>query len=170
MLRRLVGANDEESHCGAASFGLLCFFFSHAHADSFGSGDNVFDIECVPIGDPGNPADTTGSPNPAGSVDYVYNIGKYEISRDMVSKASAAGNLGITLYPMGRPRLAMPATGVSWNEAARFVNWLNTSNGHSPAYKFSTQPGDAGYSSNENILLWELADSDRKSTRLNSSH
>jgi formylglycine-generating enzyme required for sulfatase activity len=37
-----------------------------------------------------------------------------------------------------------PATGVSWNEAARYVNWLNTSNGLAPAYKFATQPGEVG--------------------------
>ena len=56
--------------------------------NTFGSGDNVFDIEFVTIGNPGNPADTTGNPNPAGAVDYVYRIGKYEISRDMVEKAT----------------------------------------------------------------------------------
>ncbi len=35
-----------------------------------------------------------------------------------------------------------PATRVSWLEAARFVNWLNTSKGFMPAYKFqeSIQP------------------------------
>ena len=30
----------------------------------FGSGANTFNIEFVPIGNPGNPADTTGNPNP----------------------------------------------------------------------------------------------------------
>ena len=44
-----------------------------------------------------------------------------------------------------------PATGVSWNEAARFVNWLNTSQGYSAAYKFTT--GGA----NDNIALWTSA-------------
>jgi len=39
-----------------------------------------------------------------------------------------------------------PATGVSWYEAARFVNWLNTSRGYPPAYKFSFEPGRPGYS------------------------
>ncbi len=134
---------------------------ARAAADTFGSGDNTFEIEFVTIGDSGNPADTTGRSNPAGSVDYVYNIGKYEISRDMVSKASAAGDLGITLNDMsnwGGNRPDMPATGVSWNEAARFVNWLNTSNGFSPAYKFSRQPGELGYNANENIELWVAGD------------
>jgi len=45
-----------------------------------------------------------------------------------------------------------PATGISWNEAARFVNWLNTSSGHSAAYQFDTT------GANDNIDLWELGD------------
>lgn len=45
-----------------------------------------------------------------------------------------------------------PATSVSWNEAARFVNWLNTSSGFSAAYKFTT----GGF--NDNIALWESGD------------
>ena len=65
---------------------------NRAAADTFGSGDDAFEIEFVTIGDPGNPADTTGDPNPAGSVDYVYRIGKHEISRDMVDKAAAQGS------------------------------------------------------------------------------
>jgi formylglycine-generating enzyme required for sulfatase activity len=47
---------------------------------------------------------------------------------------------------------------VSWNEAARFINWLNTSQGYLPAYKFTTQPGDGGYSVNSNITLWTSGD------------
>jgi hypothetical protein len=38
------------------------------------------------------------------------------------------------------------------------VNWLNTSSGFQPAYKFTTQPGDMGYNANENISLWTMAD------------
>jgi hypothetical protein len=148
----------------AASFGLLLVLSGHTSADTFGSGDNSFDIDFVTIGDPGNAADTTGNPNPAGSVDYVYRTGKYEISRDMVIKASTEGDLGVATtlnnldWVTGGPRPDMPAAGVSWNEAARFVNWLNTSEGFSPAYKFGTQPGDAGYDANANILLWESSD------------
>ncbi len=47
-----------------------------AAADTFGSGANTFDIEFVRIGNPGNAADTTGSPNPAGKVDYTYPHGQ----------------------------------------------------------------------------------------------
>ena len=122
-----------------------------AHADTFGSGDNLFDIEFVPIGDAGNLPDTTGDPNPAGAVAYEYRIGKYEISESMIDHANAlaaeAGDpLGITHDGRGPNK---PATRVSWFEAAQFVNWLNTSKGKTPAYKFDDQ-GD--------FQLWEPTD------------
>jgi formylglycine-generating enzyme required for sulfatase activity len=118
---------------------------------TFGSGADQFSIDFVTIGNPGNVADTTGSPNPAGRVDYVYNIGKYEVSRDMINKANAAGSLGITLADMssyGGNGANRPATGISWNEAARFVNYLNTSKGYQEAYNFTTSGANA------NITLW----------------
>ena len=125
-----------------------------ARADVFGSGANAFDIEFVTIGNPGNPADTTGAPNPAGSVDYSYRIGKYEISRDIVDKAIDGGGLAITVDQIPFTSPTMAAVGISWFEAAKFANWLNTSTGHQPAYKFvgsrssifePWQPGDLGY-------------------------
>jgi hypothetical protein len=67
---------------------------------TFGNGANQFSMDFVTIGNPGNAADTSGDPNPAGRVNYVYNIGKYEVSRDMIEKANAAGGLGITLADM----------------------------------------------------------------------
>lgn len=127
-----------------------------ASADTFGSGLQQFDIEFVTVGDPGNPADATGSPNPAGSVANAYRIGKHEVSFDMIEKANSLNGLGITTGSSSD--LGRPATGITWNEAARFVNWLNTSQGFSPAYKFSTQPGDAGYVANQNVSLWVPGD------------
>ena len=125
---------------------------------NFGTGASAFSMDFVTIGNPGNAADTTGSPNPAGSVSYIYNIGKYEVSRDMIDKANAAGNLGITLMDMSAWGLSngvnMPATGISWYEAARYVNWLNTSTGGTAAYKFVGatfqlwSASDAGYNAN----------------------
>jgi formylglycine-generating enzyme required for sulfatase activity len=114
-------------------------------------------MEFVTIGNPNNPADTTGSPNPAGSVAYTYNIGKYEVSRDMITKANSAGSLGITLADMasyGGNGVNRPATGITWYEAAKYVNWLNTSTGGTAAYKFVGgtfqlwSAGDAGYNAN----------------------
>ncbi len=122
--------------------------------ETFGTGSNQFTMEFVPIGNPNNPDDTTGSPNPAGSVAYSYNLGKQEVSRDMINKANTAGGLGITMADMSRwggDGVNRPATGITWNEAATYVNWLNTSTGGTPAYKFVGgtftlwSPGDAGY-------------------------
>ena len=47
---------------------------------------------------------------------------------------------------------AKPATNVSWNGAARFVNWLNTSTGGVAAYNFTT----GGV--NDNIAVWTATD------------
>ena len=116
---------------------------------SFGSGGNQFNMEFVTIGNPGNAADTTGDPNPAGAVGYTYGIGKFEVSEDMITKFNASQSLQITQDNRGT---AKPATSVSWNEAARFVNWLNTSSGGFAAYKFTT----GGV--NDNIELWTASD------------
>ena len=116
-------------------------------------------MDFVTIGNPNNPADTrTGNPNPAGSVAYTYNLGKYEVSRDMITKANSAGSLGITFQDMssyGGNGLLKPATGISYYEAAKYVNWLNTSSGGTAAYKFDVSgnfqlwsAGDAGYNAN----------------------
>lgn len=100
---------------------FVLLYADTAQADTFGTGAKTFAIEFASIGDSGNAADTTGDPNPAGAVDYAYNIGKFEISRDMVEKANAEGGLDITLElgPINTtPLPEMAAGGVSWNEAS----------------------------------------------------
>jgi formylglycine-generating enzyme len=137
---------------------LLALGYQSASAqlvtESFGTGDNAFTMDFVTIGNPNNAADTTGSPNPAGSVAYIYNLGKYEVSRGQIDKANAAGSLGITLQDLsslGGNGVNRPATGISWGEAAMYVNELNTSTGNTAAYKFVGgtfqlwSAGDAGY-------------------------
>jgi hypothetical protein len=128
------------------------------YADTFGSGANSFDIPFVTIGNPGNPPDA--NPNPAGAVPYSYRIGTYEISEQMIDKANALGGLGITKDTRGPD---YPATSVTWYEAAKFVNWLDTSSGSVPAYKFDGNgnfqlwaPSDAGYDPN-NLFRNSLA-------------
>jgi len=137
-----------------------------ALADTFGSGVNAFTIDFVNVGNAGNLDDAAPNGGPYGGVDYNFRIGTFEVSRDAITKANATvvsggGNLGITLEDMtsvGGNGVNRPATGTSWNEAARFVNWMNTSSGYSAAYNFTFQPGDPSYSANSNILLWEVAD------------
>jgi hypothetical protein len=124
----------------------------------FGTGANAFTMDFVTIGNPGNAPNIWGG----GSVSYVYNLGKYEISRDMVDKATSQGLTGVTIAPIadvrnfgGADGSSRPATGITWYEAAKFVNWLNTSKGFMPAYKFNANggfsiwaEGDNGYDSN----------------------
>jgi formylglycine-generating enzyme required for sulfatase activity len=114
-------------------------------------------VDFVMIGNPNNAADETGTPRPAGSVAYTFNLGKHEVSREQIDKANAAGSLGITMYDMtsfGGNGVNRPATGVSWYESATYVNWLNISTGGTAAYKFVGgtfqlwSPTDAGYNAN----------------------
>ena len=130
--------------------------------ESFGSGANQFTMDFVTIGNPGNAADTRWSLGPVGSVAYTYNLGKYEVSRDMIDKANAAGSLGIT-YSAHSSTANKPATAISWYEAAKFVNWLNTNQGFQAAYKFDGSgnfqlwsAGDVGYDAN-NLFRNSLA-------------
>jgi|GEM_PF-4234611 len=82
-------------------------------------------------------------------------MGKHEISEDMINKANTLGGLLISKDTRG---VNKAATSVRWNEAARFVNWLNTSQGFAAAYKFTLQPGAGGYTDNENLVLWTVSD------------
>jgi hypothetical protein len=112
----------------AAALAFLCLPNTASHANiihSFGIGADQFTMAFVPIGSPGNASDQQSTPALAGSVGYDYQIGKYEISREMINKANNDGKLGITLDDMtifGGNGPNRPATGVSWYEAARFVN------------------------------------------------
>ena len=113
----------------AAVLGLL-ISAPLVQADSF----TGFSIDFVDIGNPGNPADNTGH----GAVGYNYRIGVHEVSRAMIEAYNTnSGGPTLTLHDMtsyGGNGVNRPATGLSWNEAARFVNWLNTSTGHAAAY------------------------------------
>ena len=119
-----------------------------------------FQMDFVSIGNPGNAADTTGVPNPAGRVDRTYDINTFEVSRAMITAYNAnSGVVGITLQDMsesgsnnGGNGVDRPATGVTWNEAARFVNWLNTQKGFAPAYKY------ADSTIGTNLTPWTVAD------------
>ncbi len=135
---------------------LLCLAFCNpadAEMVTFGIGPNQFSMDFVPIGNPNNGDDTTGAPRPAGNVEYEYQMGKFEVSEDMITKYNAnfgtANGLVVTKDTRGTDK---PATSVSWNEAARFVNWLNMSQGFQAAYQFTTS------GINDNIELWSAAD------------
>jgi len=125
-----------------------------ASADTFGTGDNQFIIDFVPI---------SGSTNPTsgyGIVNNDYRMGTFEITNDQWTKF-------ITAYgaPTGDPADAydsdsywtgsnIPTNAVSWLEAAQFVNYLNTSTGRQAAYKFTGTQGTSNYT----LGVWEAGD------------
>ena len=79
---------------------------------TFGTGSNQFDMTFVEIGNPGNVDDTTGSPNPAGSVAYAYQLGKYEVSREMITKYNrnfgTANGLAIDIFSLDMATAPQP--------------------------------------------------------------
>ncbi len=132
-----------------------------ASADMFGTGDNAFNIDFVPI---------SGSTNPTRGIaagDYFtftgvandYRMGTYEVSNDQWTKFKAA--YGVVT---GSPSNAYdqspffgtnaPTNRVSWYEAAQFVNWLNTSTGNQVAYKFTGTQGTSNYT----LATWSVAE------------
>ena len=105
-----------------------------------------FIMDFVFVGNTTNVDDDTNY----GAVPYSYRVGKYEVSEAMIDAYNTANpSILITKDTRGADK---PATSVSWNEAARFVNWLNTSQGYQAAYKFDTD----GF--NDNIALWTPAE------------
>lgn len=142
--------------CLAMALGFLLGFVGSVEAAvvSFGSGGNRFDMEFVTIRNPGNANDSLPSNFKVGSVGYTFQMGKYEVSESMFTKYSAefgsANNLPIGNFDSYGPN--KPGKWVSWNNAARFVNWLNTSSGGFAAYKFTSS------GVNDNIALWTPAD------------
>ena len=119
----------KKSHLVAALFTAFTLNSNlQAELITFGSGANTFGIDFLNIGNAGNAADTTTY----GAVPYQYRMGKYEISQDAITKATASGMANVTA---GAWTSNQPAATISWYEAAAFVNWLNTSTGNTAAYR-----------------------------------
>lgn len=142
----------------AVSALALAMSIPTAHADTFGTSGNEFTIDFVPIGNAGN-ADDAGAgggiySSSYGGVGYEYRMGTYEISQDAITKATASGLASVVA---GAHTGNKPAGYMTWNEAAVFVNWLNTSTGHQAAYQFEAgvmtlwSSGDAWQLGGENL-------------------
>ncbi len=111
-------------------------------------------IETVRVGNPGNSNDTeqmNDGTTGYGGVDYVYNIGKYEVtagqyteflnavaaedtyglyngsmwSSDDGCKIQRSGSSGSYSYSVAGDRMHRPVNFVSWGDATRFANWLH---------------------------------------------
>lgn len=136
--------------------GLLAFTVS-SHADTFGTGANTFTIEFVTIGNPGNGDDAGAGGGkysaPDGGVPYAYRMGKYEISQNVITKATAGGLVGVVA---GAHTGNKPAGSMSWFEAAAFVNFLNTSTGHQAAYDLTFSGGAWSMTLWSSEVAWQL--------------
>lgn len=107
-------------------------------------------VEMISVGNPGNTADTTGAPNPAGAVAYDYKVGKYEVTNaqytGFLNAVAAADTTGLFHGAMAGDPLGgisfsgsfpnftfavkanmgnKPVNFVSWYDALRFCNWLH---------------------------------------------
>ena len=144
---------------------LFVFIAGFASADSFGTGENQFEIDFVNIsGDAGD----LGSWSAGGDYTFSgvnhgdYRMGKFEITNDQWSKFQAAyGTVtGSPSYAYDTPPhwtgTNVPTTGVSWYEGAQFINWLNTSTGHQAAYKFTGTQGSGDYT----LSVWDVTETD----------
>jgi len=127
---------------------LLCIlpWSSEVRSDvvTFGSGTNTFDLTFKAILNPGNLDDSTplsvDGITRVGGVNYAFGMSKYEISERMIDIYNLDSRNALTpiTYTSPGPGYGAnkAATNITWVEAARFVNWLNISQGFAPAYWF----------------------------------
>ena len=113
--------------------GVVVLSGAIAEADTFGTGASVFSLDFVPVGNAGNGNDpVTGGLY--GGVAYDYRMGTHEISQGAINSAVASGLTGISASNWSQVK---PTNTITWYQAAGFVNWLNTSTGHQPAYQLN---------------------------------
>ena len=119
-----------------------------ARADTFGTGVNTFTIDFVTVGNPGNGKDLGAGggsfSTPYGAVAFTYRMGVTEVPRDWITIATGTGIPApqrLTEVTAGPWVGKLPATGVTWYEAAALVNWLNTIKGAQRAYNLTNTGG-----------------------------
>lgn len=98
-------------------------------------GGTTIMMDFVEIGNTGNSNDDTGY----GAVDYVYSIGKYEVSQNqwdtVQAHDSGIGSAGV--WSGNQPASTTQAF-EAWNNAARFANWLTTGDANLGYYSDGT--------------------------------
>jgi len=125
---------------------VLAVTASAARGDVFNMGPGLTSLDFVTVGNPGNANDTHGYV----AVDYVYAIGKYEVTAgqytaflNAVAKTDTyglystsmwstygcriqrTGSAGSYAYSVAADRANRPVNNVNWGAAARFMNWLH---------------------------------------------
>ena len=119
-------------------------------------------IDWVTVGDPGNAADTSGAPNPAGAVADSFRIMKFEFQNQQYTAflnavdpngtnpnsvynanmgSNARGGISFTSGAASGSKYAVktdmgdkPVNFVSWFDAARVANWLQNGSTETGAY------------------------------------
>jgi formylglycine-generating enzyme len=122
--------------CGMGLWVALAVLSSSAsaQAETITHGGTTINMDFVHIGNPGNPVDTRYAGQSLGAVGYAYRIGTFEVTADQWAAVIAADpNVGNTGYWSG----LQPTGGASWNEAARFCNWLTTGDATNGYYSVS---------------------------------
>ena len=130
----------------------MCLICSAARADIV----RGIELKFVTIGNAGNAGDIrtfwpySANPYGCGAVDYIYKIGKYEVTNDQWNAF-----VGASGAPTGNPSDAysrdaywtdagMPANHVSWYEALQFCNYLTSGDKSKGAYIFSGYDANPG--------------------------
>lgn len=143
---------------------VLALAASQAAADVFNMGgtrnpdgtwNGLASLETVPVGNPGNTADTRYNgglrPEGYGRVDYEYRIGRFEVTAGQYTeflntvaktdtyglyyggmfsdsygcRIARTGNQGSYMYSVAAEWANRPVNFVNWGDAARFANWLH---------------------------------------------
>ena len=138
----------------------------------FASAAWAVDIQWVTIGDPGNAGELSGEgaggwgpDRICGAVDYVYNIGKFEVTAGQyteflnavaaddtyglystnmwtqgckIERTGLSGNYSYTVAPDWANR---PVNYATWGDAARFANWLHNGQPSGPQDLTTTEDG-----------------------------
>jgi formylglycine-generating enzyme required for sulfatase activity len=129
------------------------------------SGLQAVTIDLAPVGNPGNVVDSRYGGY--GSVNYTYNIGKYEVTAGQYTeflnavastdtyglynsnmwsstygcKIQRSGTTGNYSYSVATNWANRPVNYVSWGDAARFANWLHNGQPTGPQNLATTEDG-----------------------------
>jgi formylglycine-generating enzyme required for sulfatase activity len=150
--------------------GLAFAFVQHSLANVFDMAPGLTNLQFVPIGNPGNPGDPQeyeGSIDLYGSVSYLFQIGRYEVTSaqyveflnavaktdtyglynaDMwndefgckIQRQGASGNYAYSVAP---DRANQPVNFVSFWDSLRFTNWLHNGQPAGPQSVATTEQG-----------------------------
>ncbi|HET6454298.1 MAG TPA: SUMF1/EgtB/PvdO family nonheme iron enzyme [Armatimonadota bacterium] len=156
-------------------------------ANVFNLGQGLTNLETVTVGDPGNQGELSGisaggyGPDRiCGAVDYIYNIGKYEVTAgqycDFLNHVAASdayglynasmwsdyggckiqrsGSPGSYTYSVASDRANRPVNYVSFWDSCRFANWLHNGQPAGPQNASTTEDGVYLINGYSNIVGW----------------